>query len=327
MTKLPFYTFLLVVFAGLIGLASCGGGYSEEPQATPTVEDNTTVDLAATMVFDRLASDATQQAIEQAALQQEAAMTSTAISINATATQQSAMATAHVADQRATATQGAFVVQATASKEAFDVQATQTQQAWVVTATIDAYYTNLDLEHMVTQQAAETIRMEGESAQIVLAVERQQIKNKADAILPWSIVVAALIIAGAWMYRRSQIFEATRNVDGTYNLPIFRTSKGYLALKPENMAGAGAALNIVDGEIIYQDHPDADQQKETTYRAQATEALRALPPGRDNQAMQVTANTFGNTSTTPATIEVLPPEQTREIGPVLDEFEGQVLDE
>ena len=54
---------------------------------TPTPSgDERTVDIAATMIYDDIAREATADAIEREIMQQEAAMTSTAISIASTAT-------------------------------------------------------------------------------------------------------------------------------------------------------------------------------------------------------------------------------------------------
>ena len=306
---------------------------------TPTPGESNTVDLAATMLYDQLAANATEQAIKQEQLQREAAMSATAISIEATATYQAEMsarategaremATASAAAQFATATHEAYLIQATASKEAWSVQTTATERAWAATATTDAQMHDLEVKAKITQQAADTIRLEGESAQIALAVERQRIKNKADAILPWSLVVVAIIIAGAWMYSASKFKEATRNPDGTFNLPLLRSRNGWTVLRPELLPVGAAVVDAIEGTVTYQPYEDPEQQAETTRRAQAVDALRALPPGREKQAMQITAGAFGNQQmVTDPGIDILPPTSNPQIGPVLDELEGQALDE
>ena len=306
---------------------------------TPTPGESNTVDLAATMLYDQLAANATEQAIKQEQLQREAAMSATAISIQTTATYRAEMdakatqgaremATASAAAQFATATQQAYIIEATASKDAWNAQATATERSWSATATTDAQMHALEVEAMITQQAADTIRLEGESAQIALAVERQRIKNKADAILPWSLVIVAIIIAGAWMYSASKFKEASRNPDGTFNLPLLRSKIGWTILRPELLPVGAASINDADGVIHYQAYDDPEQQAETTRRAQAVDALRALPPGREKQAMQITAGAFGSQQMlTDPGIDILPPASNPQIGPVLDELEGQALDE
>jgi hypothetical protein len=310
------------------------------PTQTPTPgEERTFVDTAATAVYDKMAADATAQAMELALLQQQSAMTATAISIQTTATYQAEMAanatagareaaTASAAAQFATATNQAYLIQATASKEAWQVQATATERSWQATATVDAELHTAEMLAMATQQAADAIRLEGESAQINLAVERQQIKNKADAILPWTLVIAALIIAGALAYHGSKFRMAKRNPDGTFNLPMFQDEDGgWTILRPELLPQPGATVRK-NGVIDYHPTDDREEQSETTRRAQGADALRALPPGRENQALQIMGSAFEtNAPGGMPDIEILPPESTSRIGSVLDELEGQVLDE
>ena len=329
---------LLVFFVFL--LSACGAGYTPTPASTATpVPQENTVDLVATMLYDQLAVNATEQAIQQAQLQREAAMSATALSVQSTATYQAEMAlratqgareiaTAKAAAQFATATQQAYIIEATASKDAWNAQATATERSVAWTATTDAVNHTLAVEAKITKQAADAIRLEGESAQITLAVERQRLKNKADAILPWSLVIVALILAGAWMYSASKYKEASRNPDGTYNLPLFRSRKGWTIIRPELLPVGATAIDDADGTARYQRYDDPEEQSETTRRAQAVEALRALPIGREKQAMQIASGAFSEeTQTVNAEIEILPPESSLELGPVLDELEGQVLDE
>lgn len=357
-----------IIFISLLAalsLSACGSGYSASdarqvatnaalgtpppPQyqtaaaiylgATSTPGESTTVDLAATMIYDQLASNATEQAIKQAQFEREAALSATAISIQTTATYQAEMdaratqgaremATASAAAQFATATHEAYVIEATASKESWNVQATATERSWEATATTDAQMHNLAVEARITQQAADTLRLEGESAQIALAVERQRIKNKADAILPWTLVITALIIASAWMYSASKFKEATRNPDGTFNPSFIRSKIGWVLLRPDLLPVGAASINDADGVVHYQAYEDSEQQAETTRRAQAVDALRALPPGREKQAMQITAGAFGSQQmVADPGIDILPPTSNPQIGPVLDELEGQALDE
>ena len=321
-------------------ISACGASYPPTPLPTATpASQESTVDLAATMLYDQLAANATKQTVQQEELKREAAVSATAISIQTTATYQAEMAlratqgareiaTAKAAAQFSTATQQAFIIEATASKDAWNAQATATERSVGWTATADAVDHALEVEAKITQQAADAIRLEGESQQIALAVERQQIKNKADAILPWSLVIAALIIAGAWIYSASKYKEAPRNPDGTYNLPLFRSGKGWTIIRPELLPVGATAIDDADGTVHYQGYEDAEEQAETTRRAQAIEALRALPPGREKQAMQITAGAFSEEAQTAnAEIEILPPDSSLELGPVLDELEGQVIDE
>jgi hypothetical protein len=307
---------------------------------TPTpLEDDRSVDMYATYVYDQMAMDATADAQELVRLQQEAAMTSTAISIASTATHKAEIAvqatqgareaaTARAGEQFATATQQAAFVQGTATQQQMWVQGTATERSWQITATVDAQLLAMQLENAKTQQAADTIRLEGESRQIELAVERQQIKNKADAILPWSLVIVALIIAGTWLYTSSKFREATRNPDGTFNLPMLQDKHGnWKLIKPELLPAAVSSIDVVDGTVSYLLPENEAEQTEITRRAQGVEALRVLPPGREKQALQIANTVFGdpNANAMP-TVEILPPESTTRIGSVLDELEGQVLD-
>jgi hypothetical protein len=307
---------------------------------TPTpAEDDRTVDIAATMIYDNMAAGMTQQAMEIELAQQKAAATATAVSIKATAQRQEELsaqatqgareaATARAGEQFATATQQAIFVQGTATQHQMWVEGTATERSWQITATVDAQLLAIQIENMATQQAADTIRLEGESRQIELAVERQQIKNKADAILPWSLVIAALILAVAMAYTSSKFREAKRNPDGTFNLPMLQDRKGnWKIIKPEYLPAAISSVDVADGSVEYLIPENEEQQTEIIRRGQGTEALRALPPGREKQALQIANTVFGDSNTNAMpTVEILPPDSTAGIGPVLDELEGQVLD-
>jgi hypothetical protein len=308
--------------------------------ATPP-GDERTVDIAATMIYDEIARDATADAIEREIMQQEAAMTSTAISIESTATYKAEMAaqatqgareaaTAYAANQFATATQQAFVVQATASKDAWSANATQTQQTWQVTATADATLHELEIKAMITQQAADAIRLEGESRQIELAVARQEIKNTADAVLPWAIVIIILLILAGLAYFTTRFRMVKRNPDGSVDIPLLRGDRGWTVLQPSRLPMFGATIRD-DGVIEYQAPEDTEEQSETTRRDQIVEAMRALPPGREKEAIQLAAQSLGaDQEITDPEIEVLSPNSSAAsagMGPVLDELEGQVINE
>lgn len=307
---------------------------------TPTPSgDDRTVDIAATMIYDNMAAGMTQQAIELQFAQQKAAATATAVSIQATAQRQEELsaqatqgareaATAHAGEQFATATQQAIFVQGTATQQQMWVEGTATERSWQITATVDAKFLAIQLESMATQQAADTVRLEGESRQIELAVERQKIKNKADAILPWSLVIAALILAAAMAYTSSKFREAKRNPDGTFNLPMLQDKHGnWKLIKPELLPAAVSSIDVGDGTVSYLLPENEAEQTEITRRAQGVEAIRALPPGREKQALQIANTVFGdpNTNAMPI-VEILPPDNTARIGPVLDELESQVID-
>ena len=308
---------------------------------TPTPSgDDRTVDIAATMIYDDIARGATADAIDREIMQQEAAMTSTAISIASTATYKAEMAaqatqgareaaTAYAANQFATATQQAFVIQATASKNAWSAEATQTQQAWQVTATTDAILHELEIKAMITQQAADAIRLEGENRQVQLAVERQEIKNTADAVLPWAIVLIILAIVAGLAYFATRFRMVKRNPDGTVDIPMLRGDKGWTMLQPARLPMFGATIRD-DGIIDYQAPEDTKEQAEVTRRDQGVEAVRALPPGREKQALEIANRVFADQEIVDPEIELLPPNSpaaSAGMGAVLDELEGQVIDE
>ncbi len=315
----------LIPFFFAFLVSACGYAPETLPTATPVPQESS-VDLAATMLYDQLAANATEQAIQQAQLQREAAMSATAIAIDATATFHAQSTQAAREAAIATATHQAYLIEATASKEAWSIAATATERSVGWTATADAERHALEIQAQITQQAADAIRLEGESAQIVLAVERQRIKNKADAILPWALVVATFAIVSVSVYAASKYREAKRNPDGTYNLPLLRSRSGWTVVRPDLLPVGAAVIDAEDGSVVYQTHEDVVLQSETTRRAQAVDALRALPPGREKQAMQITAGAFSQPAQD-AEIEILPPENLPRLGPVLDELEGQILED
>jgi PBP1b-binding outer membrane lipoprotein LpoB len=290
---------------------------------TPSPETNTTVDMAATMIYDNIAAGMTQQAIQQQMAQQQAAMTATAMAIQATASQQAALATQQVRNQYATSTQQAYLIQSTATQQSWIALSTATERSWQMTVTAEATRSAFGIARQMTQQAADAIRLEGESEQIKLAVERQRIKNRADAILPWTLVVLALVIAGALAYAASRVTRFERNPDGTFNPVGVRTRNGIMFLRPDLMADPALSIRN-DGSAILLPPLDAEVQAETTRRAQAVDALRALPPGREKQAIQIAGEAFGTPAASSPVVDILPP--GKGLDPVLDELEGQVLD-
>ena len=303
---------------------------------TPIPQPQTnSIDLAATMIYDNMASGLTQQAVQQQIVQQQSAMTATAVAVQATASYQAEMAalatqgareqaTQQAWNQYATSTQQAFFIQGTATQQERWVQGTATERSWQMTVTTESTLAALQISSMKTAQAAEAVRLAGESRQIELAVERQEIKNRADAILPWALVISALIVAGALAFMAGQFREVRRNPDGTYNLPSFRTKQGWTVLRPELMPLPAVSLGR-NGSVNFSAPNDPADQAEVTRRAQGVAALRALPPGREKQALQIANQAFGAPGTPMPAVEILPPSPT-DIGAVLDELEGQVLD-
>jgi hypothetical protein len=335
--------YLLIVLMCLLLLAlavistSCGATVAQL-QPTPTAEmgaANAAVELIQQSMYIQL----TQQALESqrietgarlTATQQVIAATSTqqANQDNAKATQKAEAATAQVwrvtveaGQAQDTATAQAAANQATASAE---VRGTATQQALLgVTATIQMRQT--DSAEAKTQQApfvaAQQTAVKAQSDSAKLAADRERMTNGVIAWGPWIIALVACVAFVFVLIRKSQVGTIERDQNGLMpGVVIFhRGQKQFIS--PDRLF---APVLTLDAQGISAPQlADPDRQEGATRRAQAVEAINALPPQTQRQGMGLMAQSF-NQPTPRASLEVLEPKQ---VSGWLDEAESGLNEE
>lgn len=273
---------LIVISLIVVSLMLAGCGVEETPTPLPTATPGApqVVDLAATMVYQQVAGEATQQAYTRQLEAQRAEWTVTAQAVERIEIARQAAATATMQSIAATATEAIRSERATATAQAFAVQVTQTQQAWQATATIQSAYTTATAIVLPTYAAAEAARLEAQAAiataqvaEADLAVRRQQMKNGLDAFGPWAIVFLAILVVAGWVYFSSRLRVIERGANGLAPVVAMQTRMGLILADPENMGGAGYRI---DGEVV----EEMGTKDDVIRRKQAVQAIGALPPGR-----------------------------------------------
>jgi hypothetical protein len=326
---------LLIVWILLLVITSSCGGPVVTPEPTPTaaVTEMGAANAALELIRQDMYIRLTQQSAESLRVEMGARMTATQQALDGTATavrhdenvaqaQAAAAATkvvwnvtvaaAKVQDEataraQAAATEQAYV-QATSTAYA---QGTATQAAVIgLTATIQAAATAASAER--TQQApfvaAQMTAVQAQAESAELAATRARMTNGVLAWGPWVIVLAALGITAFSIYRKSQVGTVERDSNGMMpGVVIFhRGQKQFIS--PDRMFGP--VLTLDQSGISAPVLADPDRQEGTTRRAQAVEAIGALPPQQQRQGIGLMSETFSQAAQRP-NIEVVENGQVR----------------
>jgi len=227
--------------------------------------------LRLTEQANELALEREQLRVEQAAIRatnDERERVATAESDRLTASAMHDLQTASARDlltQQAIQTAGANTMIALATEGAgTSIAATSTALIAPTTNALALQQAEIDL----------AIRQE-ELRQAELARERQEIKNMADAVLPWTLTVAVIGVLGVAIF----IFLRVRTVEtderGYPKIIITRLANGRtLYTKPALMPAANTIVHK-NGQVEVVDTPT---QNAVTERAQIVEGIKALPP-------------------------------------------------
>ena len=252
-----------------------------------------------------------------------------------------AQETAVAYGQQQTAEARVFFGQQTANAESTQMMNTVVAQAtatsgWITAAAVTAVYhdgqtqvaaqsTNAVLPtHAIWTQnavyAVQTIEA-GEAAKVELAVRRQNMKNVFDALLPWTIVVGAIIILargfGEWVKTRIH----SRDEHGAVPFIQLKTNSGdTIMVKPEDLE-TGLLKIGKDGSVIRYEPQDPREQSDIKRRNQAVEAIRALPTPYANTAGKIITSEF---SSTHARVTM---GNSTAMGPALDEANQGFIEE
>jgi hypothetical protein len=326
------------VILGLLGMVTmivlgCGAGYTP----TPTPEPQNPGEIAMTMVAQKVDAEATQMAVNvqfTATAQvvwatQNSQNTQIAVAVTEQA-RKDVMATEQQSRRDAAATQARRDAEATEVQYRRDVEATaqQYEQNVIGTATAQqaAIWNGMTQSAVPTHAAWTQQAVEAEQTLTTnklqlsdLEVEQQRQTNTISWFVPYSAAIAAVIVVAVVMLRRSRVHEVKNEDTGVVEGLLLDTNT---LIRPQLLTGPVLKLEK-DGPHVPQ-VSDPGEQSEVTRRAQAIEALRAMPTQQPTANATLMANSVFSESKKPV-IEVLEPGQASRI--ILDELSDQVVEE
>lgn len=281
---------LFVTLAAAVAACSSETGVSGllstiTPTPQGTSENNNIYDLGVTLAVNEMEAMLTKQAIDNDADVLSIRMTATAWPSVATATRHAEIA---AAESQAAAIRATDAFNATSIKSTEVFSATQfswtqtvyantlaadqligTQRALETAAVLPVYQQN----EIAELRAQETIAV-GNAEQVALAVRRQQIKNTADAVLPWTLIVAVTLTVAFFGYLMLQTTAYSRDASGSFRTLTIAHKKGKTVVRPDLMKSPTLTVRRT-GEVESPEPTETD--KEVTRRSQLVDALRAIP--------------------------------------------------
>jgi hypothetical protein len=237
-------------------------------------------------IVDRNSAVATADAAQATAqyLYGQATATAQAESLQQTSTAEETYRRQTAEAIRATETAGALRKTETAYdvQQTAQAQATSTERAWIITQTAQsAYVTQTANAYQVTatrqadivavERTAEAVK--GES--LALSLEREKMSNALNALAPWGIGIALVIVALFIAWRWSKVQQVGKVL-------VFN---GNLAYDPNRNSVPWMRI-MQDGKIDAPLLVPAQMQADTTRRDQAIDALRVLPAGSARPQVQ-----------------------------------------
>lgn len=302
-------------------LSACGSARTPEPT------DVSALAAGVQLIQQDMVLRLTQQAIESERLETSAKMTATQQVLDAAATREAHQEKLQMQKTTGAATQQAWAVTVEAARadDAATAQAqdTGTAQALVgLTATVAARQT--DMADQRTKEAPaidaknKALAAQAESAR--MAAEREQMTNGVIAWGPWAIILVVLCVVAYVIYRKSQIGTIERDANGMMpGVVLFHQGRKMLVSMDRMFA---PVLEVGQDGISAPRLTDDEHQEGTTRRAQAVEAINALPPQAQKQGMGLMSQTF-NTVARP-TIEVM---EAGAVSSWVDEAESKLGEE
>lgn len=328
------FTIVMLLFFALAMLAGCVSNV----EVTSTPQPINPGEVALTMMAQQIDAQATQMKVD-------IQFTATAQILGATSTAQAhidAQATAEQArrDAQATDARGRQDAMATDQQRRDDIAATQmvlhmvataeqAERNMIVTATAQqqTFYNGMTAQvlpthAMWTQEAVQQqqIIATNEVELSNLEVARQRKSNTLDALWKYAVATASIVAAVIVVLRYSRVREIKNEETGVIEGLLVDAEK---LVRPQLLTGPVLELGGKTGPQVPQ-VADAETQNEVTRRAQAIDALRAMPTQQPNANATLMTNSVFAESKKPV-IEVLQPGQTTRV--VLDELSDQVIEE
>jgi hypothetical protein len=268
----------------------------------------------------------TQQAIDNQRIETGARMTATQQIIDATATQARYEDNTKSTQRAESATEQAFSV-TVAAAQSFDTataqaQGTATQMAIVgLTATVEAKATAVSEQK--TQEApltwAKQTAVYAESEKTQIELQKTQATMWVSAWGGWFFALVVLVVAVFVIWKKSQIGVIT-DENGRVRMIMINQR----ALQPDLMFGP--VLDFSDKNIVTTPALGTSDefQRQIVHESKVVEAMRALPPGYQRQALGLA----GGMAQKPAVnIQVIQPGETGIISQWDADIQGQMAQE
>lgn len=188
------------------------------------------------------------------------------------------------AQARATYMQGTANAEGTQMMNTAQAAATATTDMQIridaTNAAANAATAQVQPTHAVwTQEAVYAVQTieQGEANKVELAVRRQKMKNGFDALLPWTLTVGAVVVLSIGFNTFIKTRVHGRDEHGRVPLLQMRADNGdTIIVKPELMESSTMKISK-DGAVVRYAPADAQEQSDINRRAQAVEAIAALP--------------------------------------------------
>lgn len=276
---------------------------------------------AAQVQYNQMTSQAQQQAFEMQKQRAEQAAQDAKETAIAHAGEMTAFAQA--TNVQGTAVAQATNIQGTAFAQSTSVAGTQAYYDKVTAtsfAITQVYQPTADILTLSAVRIQQTVQA-GEAEKVELAVKREQANNYFKAFWPYIVIGALTYVFGrgfsTWVKTRTHPRDEhgrpqtiTRELD----------DGGVVIVKPEQLE-TGAMKITGDGSVIRYAPMDKQEQSDINRRAQAVEAIAALPTPYAQKGPQLLSGEFGGRSAPRVNFV-----NGNAMNPVLDEADNQFLE-
>jgi hypothetical protein len=314
-------------------LTACSGS---EMTPTPTAvvgAANAAIALIQQDMYLRL----TEQAVNNQRIETGARMTATQQVVDATATQARYEDNAKSTQRAESATQQAFAVtvaaaqafdtataqaQGTATQAASEQHATATQMAVIgLTATVEAKATAV--AEQKTQEApliwAKQTAVYAESQKTQIELQKTQATMWVSAWGGWFLALVVLVVAVFVVWKKSQI-GVIADENGRVRIVMINQR----ALQPDLMFGPVLDFSQKNAVTAPALGVSDELQRQIAHETKIVEAVRALPPGYQRQAVGLTG---GMVQKPAVNIQVIQPGETGVISQWDADIQGQMAQE
>jgi len=317
----------------MLFLTACGA--DETPTPTPEMSAG---EAAVQLIQEDMKLRLTQQSIEAARLETSARMTATQQVMDATATEQRHVENIQATRQAAAATQRVWdvtvqagyaqdtetaVARAAATQQAEQAHGTEVALGYLhgtSTAQIQATERTVKATQDQASWSAQATAQYAQAESAKFAADRERMTNGVMAWGPWIIALVAMGVAAFAIIRKSQVGTVERDENGMMpGVMVFHKGQK-MFISPDRMFAP--VLNFGRQGVTAPQLVDSERQEGATRRAQAVEAINALPPQAQRQGMGLMSQTFNEV--TSKRIEVVGQEQ---LTGWLDEAETKLSEE
>jgi len=181
--------------------------------------------------------------------------------------------------------------------------------------------------HFAWTQTAVSIDVrisEGQARGVELATERQELKNTADALLPWILVIVSIIVLGNSITKWVKVRPFKRDEFGREQTLYIQNGPITQVVKPELMSSPVMRLTD-EGAVDMPVLSEVKEQSDVTRRAQLVEAIVAMPDAQAPQAPKMLSAEYGGGNNQGVPRIRLRGDQA--LGGVMDEADSMLVEE